>query len=273
VEEGEDVFGGHGAGGFEFAALLAEEEGAIGIENGDGGDTVVERDFVFFGDVEILVHLADVDMDDEEGFVEGGGDFGAMEGFVENVTIEAPVAAEDDEDAFVGRCSGVEGFCDLRSGIGGRVVDFLSFEGLAEAGGAGALDDYKRPLIAVMEPGLHEGDELLLGGCALFQGEGELESEDVKTGLGIAFLDEVGGEIGQAFGFPGGPEGEFVREGDGLVAEGGNAGFGKRGIEAGEGGRVTGKHGGAPLVEGRKGKRAGGLRDGSGGERGCKEEK
>jgi len=69
VEEGEDVFGGHGAGGFEFATLLAEEESAVGIEDGDGGDATVKRDAVLFGDVEIFVHLADVDVDDEEGFV------------------------------------------------------------------------------------------------------------------------------------------------------------------------------------------------------------
>jgi len=191
-----------------------------------------------------------------------------VEGFVEDVAIETPVAAEDEEDAFAGSGGGVEGFGDFGVGVGRGIVDLLFVEGLAEARSGGALDEYKRPLIAMMEPGLHEGDELLLGSCALFQGEGELENEDVKTGLRIAFLDEVGGEIGQAFGFPGGPEGEFVREGDGLVAEGGNSGFGKRAIEAGEGGRIAGEDGGAPLVEGRKGERVWGLRGGGGGEGG-----
>jgi len=272
VEEGEDVFGRHGPGSFEFATLLAEDESAVGIEDGDGGDAAVERDAIIFGDVEIFVHLADVDVDDEEGFVEGGSNFGAVEGFVEDVAIETPVAAEDDEDTFVGRGGGVKGFGDFGAGVDGGIVDFLFVEGLAETGGAGALDEYKRPLIAMMEPGLHEGDELLLGSCVLFQDEGELENEDVEIGLRIAFLDEFGGEIGQALGFPRGPEGEFVREGDGLVAEGGNSGFGKRTIEVGEGGRIAREDGGAPLVKRRKGERMRGLRRGGGGEGGGKEE-
>ena len=63
AEEGDDVFGSHGAGGFEFATLLAEEEGAIRIKDGDGGDAAIERDVVFFGDVEVFIHSADVNVD------------------------------------------------------------------------------------------------------------------------------------------------------------------------------------------------------------------
>jgi len=140
VKEGEDVFGGHGASGFEFTAPLAEEELAAGIEDGDGGDTAVERDFVFFGDVEILVHLSDVDMDDEERFVEGGSDFRAVEGFIENMAIETPVAAKDDENTLVGSGGGFDSFRDFLVGIDvGGIEIFLFVERLAETCGCGVL--------------------------------------------------------------------------------------------------------------------------------------
>jgi len=117
-EEGEDIFGGERAGGFEFATLLAEKEFAVGVEDGNGGDAAVERNVVFLCDVKILVHMADVDVNHFEGFVHGGSNFGAVQGLVENVAIEAPVPAEDDEDAFVGCGGGVESVSDLLVGVG-----------------------------------------------------------------------------------------------------------------------------------------------------------
>ena len=102
VEEGQDVFGGHGACGFEFAALLREEELAIGIEDSDSGDAAVEGDVILFGDVEITVHFADIDVNDEERFVERGSNFGGVESFIEDMAVEAPITAEDDKNTFVG---------------------------------------------------------------------------------------------------------------------------------------------------------------------------
>ena len=195
---------------------MAEEELAIGIEDGEGGYTAVERDIVFFGDVQIFVHLADVDMDDEERFVEGGSDFGAVEGFVENVTIEAPVAAKDDENALVGRGGRLESFGDFLVGVDARGIEIFLFEGLAEASGSGVLGNGEKPLVTLMEPTLGHGDVLFFEGGAVFCGEGELEKEDVETGLRIILLDELRGKIGEAFGFPGKPESELVLEGDGL---------------------------------------------------------
>ena len=197
---------------------MAEEELAIGIEDGEGGYTAVERDIVFFGDVQIFVHLADVDMDDEERFVEGGSDLGAVEGFVENVTIEAPVAAKDDENALVGRGGRLESFGDFLVGVDARGIEIFLFEGLAEASGSGVLGNGEKPLVTLMEPTLGHGDVLFLKGGAVFCGEGELEKEDVETGLRIILLDELRRKIGEAFGFPGRPESELVLEGDGLFA-------------------------------------------------------
>jgi hypothetical protein len=249
VEEGEDVFGSHGASG---AVLLAEEKSAVGIEDGDGRDAAVEGHVILFGNVEILVHAADVHVDDKERFVECGSDFRAVEGFVEDMAIETPVAAEDEENALVGSGGGAKGGGDFGVGISRGRIDFFALEGLAEAGGGTALNVHERPAIASMEPALDEGDEFLFGGGALFQGEGELEDEEVEIRLGIAFLDEVGGKIGEPFGFPGGPEGEFIGKGDGFVVESREVRRGRRAVEAGEGGGVAGEDGSAPLVEGRK---------------------
>jgi len=66
VEESEDIIGRHGTGGFEFAAFLAEEELAVGVQDGDSGDATLERDIVFLGNIEILVHLPDVDVGDKK---------------------------------------------------------------------------------------------------------------------------------------------------------------------------------------------------------------
>lgn len=249
MEEGEDVLGGHGTGGFEFATLLAEEEFAVGIEDGDGRDAAIEGDIVFFGDVEIFVHLADVDVDDEEGFVESGSDLGAVEGFVENVTVKAPVAAEDEEDALVGGGGGVEGVGDFGVGIESGIVDLLIVEGLAKTGGSGTLDEDESPVISFLMPALDEGDEFFLGRCALLHGERELKNEEVDTGLRLALAEEFGGEVGEALGFQGGPEGKFVGERDGFVAESGDLGLGGSAVERGKGGGIAGEDRGAPLVE------------------------
>lgn len=210
MEEGEDVFGSHAAGGFEFTAFLAKEELAIGVEDGDRRNATVERDVIPFGDVEILVHLADVDVDDDEGFVEGGSDFGRMKGFIEDVAIETPVAAEDHQDAFVGSGGGVNGFGDFGIGVGGSRIDLPVVERLAKARGVGPLLDGEKPLSAFLSPPLEHGDEFFARSDAGFKGECELDYEDMEIGSGIFPGSDVGGEVGEALGFEARPEGEFV---------------------------------------------------------------
>ena len=82
VEEGEDVFGSHGTGALKFALLLGLEELASGVEDSDGRHAEVHRNTVFLGNVEIAVHFTDVDVHDDERFVESWRDFGRLEGFV-----------------------------------------------------------------------------------------------------------------------------------------------------------------------------------------------
>ena len=253
VEEIEDVFGSHGASGFEFAAFLAEEELAVVIENGNGGNAAFEGNIVFLGDVEILVHLADVDVDNDEGFIEGGSDFGAVEGFVEDVAIEAPVAAEDDEDAFVAGRGRLEGVGNFGVGIERGIVDLLAVERLAETRGGGALHDDEGPVLGFLMPALDHGDEFFLRSGAGLEGKGDLEDEEMEIGLRLAFLEEVGGKTGESLGFEGGPEGEFVGERERLVVEAGDMGLGGLAVEGGESRGVSGEDGGTPLLERRKG--------------------
>lgn len=108
VQEVENVLGSHGAGGFKFSTLLAEQEFAIGSKDGYGRDATIKRNIVFLGDVEVFVHLTDIHMDDQKGLVEGRGDFGAVEGLVKNMAIETPVAAKDHQKTFVGSSCGRE---------------------------------------------------------------------------------------------------------------------------------------------------------------------
>src|SRR5215472_8021965 len=113
IEEGQNVLGGHGAGGRELVLLLTVEESAVGVENSDGRDAVFDGDLVFLGEVQILIHAADINVRDKERFVERRGDLGTMEGGVENVAVEAPLAAKDEQNAFVRRGGLAENGSDL----------------------------------------------------------------------------------------------------------------------------------------------------------------
>lgn len=266
MEEGEDVFGGHGAGGFEFAALLAEEEFAIGIEDGDGGDAAVERHIVFFGDVEILVHLADVHVDNDERGIERGSDIETVEGFVEDVAIEAPVTAKDDQDSFAGNGGGIESFGDFLAGVSGGRIDHLAFvERLAEAGGGGVLCGGKDLLIALRGPKLGERQILFVGSDAGFEDQRDLKDKTGEAGAGIFALDDFELEIREALGFPGGPESELVIESERLAGRVEDLGRGGFGVNRGEGSGITGKDGSAPFFKRREGGRSRLAGVGSGG--------
>jgi len=259
VEEGQDVFWGHGTSGFELAAFLAEEEFAIRIEDGDGGDTAFERNIIVFGDFEIFIHLADVDVGDDERPVEGGGDFGGVEGFVEHVTIKAPVAAEDEENTLVGGRGGMDGFGDLFVGIDALGIEVLVFERLTEARGRRMGGDTEVPLVSLAEPILLHGDKLFSGGDAWLHRKGELHDDGMDVGSGLPLLDDLGGEIGEALGLKRGPEGDLVWEGDGLLARPGDFRSGRFGVKGRERGGIPGKNGGAPFFEGREGRGGGEL--------------
>lgn len=241
--------GGHGAGGFEFAAFLAEEERAVGIEDGKGRDAAVERNFIFLGDVEIFVVVADVDMDDEVELVQKGRDFGTVKGFVENVAIEAPVTAKDDEDALAGRGGGFESRGNFFGGVGIGGIDVFVGERLTETRGRGTLGNADDPVIAVQEPGLDHGDVGVLAGFAGSCGEGELGDDDVDAGAGVFVLDDLGRERDEAVGFPACPKIEFVLERDWrFTCAEKLRGLGTA-VKSGNGAGIADKDGGAPFLE------------------------
>ena len=135
-----------------------------------------------------------------------------------------------------------------------RVIDFLAIERLAKTGGGSALDDHERPAVILTQPALDNGDEFFLGGGILLERQGELEHQEMEVGLRLTFLNEISGKIGEAFRFPGRPEGQFVGEGNGLAVKAGKLRFGGLTVKMCESGKIAGKDGGAPLVKRREGK-------------------
>ena len=91
------------------------------------------------GDVEVLVHVADVDVDEDEVLVEERRRWGLVEVDVEDLAVAAPVAAEVEDDALV------LGFGLLEAGgyelfrIGGFVIEVALGERVA--GGLGGRSD------------------------------------------------------------------------------------------------------------------------------------
>ena len=70
VEEIGDGVGVHVAHVSELGGLLRVEKLSVGVEDGERGNSLLERDVVLFGDVEVLVEVADVDVDEDEVLVE-----------------------------------------------------------------------------------------------------------------------------------------------------------------------------------------------------------
>ena len=73
----------------------------MSVEDGERGDAFVDGDLVLFGDVDVVVHLADVDVDDDEVLGEELGVGALVEVDVEDLAVAAPVATEVEDDALV----------------------------------------------------------------------------------------------------------------------------------------------------------------------------
>lgn len=243
---------------------MTEEKAAVGIEDGERRDAAIEGHIVFLGDVEIFVLLSDVDVDHEKGFVEGGSDFRAVEGLVENMAVRAPVAAKNNENSFVRSGGGVESFADFLAGVDAGRIEIFAYQRLTEASGGGTLRDTEEPLVVLVEPSLGHGDILFFEGGAVLEGEGEFEHEHVEVRLRILFLGDLCGEIGEAVGFPGRPEGEFVEERNLYVVRANGLWAGGLAVESGKSGDISGENGATPFFEGREGGSESGLARGSG---------
>ena len=98
VEECGDGFGG---GVLELFFAFGVEELAVGVEHGERGNALGDGDVVLLRDVDVLVHVADVDVDEDEVLGEELGVGALVIVDIEDLAVAAPVAAEVEEDALV----------------------------------------------------------------------------------------------------------------------------------------------------------------------------
>jgi len=126
VEEVGDRGGVHVAHVSELGGLLRVEKLAIGVEDDESGNSLLEGDVVLFGYVEVFIEAADVDVDEEEVLVEEFQVWALMKVDVENLAIAAPVAAEVEDDSLVLEAGLFESRGDFgfRVGFGGVEMFF-----------------------------------------------------------------------------------------------------------------------------------------------------
>ena len=130
VEEVSDGGGVHVAHVAELGGLLRVEKLAVGVEDGESGNSLLEGDVVLFGYVEVFIEAADVDVDEEEVLVEEFQVWALMKVDVENLAIAAPVAAEVEDDSLVFEAGLFESGGDFGFGVGfGGVEMFFDCRG------------------------------------------------------------------------------------------------------------------------------------------------
>lgn len=129
IEERGDVFGPHVAHVLELFVLLREEKLAVRVEDGESGNTLFDGHVVFFGDVDVVVHVADVDVNNDEVFGEEFGVWTLVHVDVKDLAVTTPVATEIKDDALVLCPRLLEGGGDVRRGVSGRGVEMLLDEG------------------------------------------------------------------------------------------------------------------------------------------------
>ena len=122
VEEGGNGFGG---GVLELLLAFGVEEVAVSVDHGEGGNAFGDGDVVLLRDIDVLVHVTDVDVDEDEVFGEELGVGALMVIDIEDLAVAAPVAAEVEEDALVFAAGLSESGGDVGGGVGGLGVEVL----------------------------------------------------------------------------------------------------------------------------------------------------
>jgi hypothetical protein len=120
VEEIGDGGGVHVAHVSELGGLLGVEKLAVGVEDGESGNSLLERDIVLFGYVEVFVEVSDVDVDEEEVLVEEFHIGVLVKINVEDLAVTAPVTTEVEDDTFVFEAGLLESGSYVGFGIGLR---------------------------------------------------------------------------------------------------------------------------------------------------------
>src|SRR5712692_419609 len=98
-QEINNVFRPDSGGGFEFAFFLADDEFAVGIEDGEAGDPLFEGNFIFLSEVQVLVIIPYIYMNHVVVLVEERRHLLRMERSVQNVAVVAPISAEYQNDS------------------------------------------------------------------------------------------------------------------------------------------------------------------------------
>jgi hypothetical protein len=121
VEKVGDGGGIHVAHVSELRGFLRVDKFAVGVEDGESRHSLLEGNFVFFGDVQVFVEVADIDVDKDEILFKKLRVRRLVEVDVENLAVAAPVAAEVENDALALEAGLLESGCDvgLRVGLGG----------------------------------------------------------------------------------------------------------------------------------------------------------
>jgi len=144
---------------------------------------------------------------------------------------------------------GTQGFGDFLVRIDVLGVDFLVLKRLAKAGGGGPADNPEVPLVALPEPVLLHGDELLGRSSSLLESKGKLNNYTMDVRTRLILVDDLRGQIGESLGLPGGPESYFICGSNGLLARTGDLRCGRLRVKRGNGCGIAGKDGSSPFLK------------------------
>ena len=123
---------GDGFRGCVLELLLAfgVEKFAVGVENSEGRNALRDGNVVLLRDVDVFIHVADIDVDKNEVFVEELGVGTLVIVDIENLAVAAPVTPKIEQDPFVFGSGTSECCGDVGCGIGCLGVEVLIWQNL-----------------------------------------------------------------------------------------------------------------------------------------------
>jgi hypothetical protein len=116
IEELCDVLG---RGVLELLVPLRVEQVTARVENGKRGHAFGDGDVILPGDIEVFVHVADIDVDDEIVLIEKLRVSALMVVDVEDLAVAAPVTTEIEENTLVLAAGMNEGCGNIGTRVGG----------------------------------------------------------------------------------------------------------------------------------------------------------
>src|SRR6266508_1916695 len=101
IQERNQIFLHHGSRRFELSIAAAIKQASIVTQNCNSRHTFIQGRLVLLREVEVLVAFADVHVHKDKAFLYNLVRVTFMQRAVEHVTVVTPVAAEDEEYAFL----------------------------------------------------------------------------------------------------------------------------------------------------------------------------